>query len=304
MRSKPIAILCSDIHLSHSPPIARSLEPDWYAAMDRVLAQVRRLSDDYNIPVVCAGDIFHRHNPPPSLINFAIKNLPHMYAVPGQHDLPFHSYENIDKSAFRTLMMAGKVTLIDGEVLRHEFNHGSFIMHGFGWNREIVPLAGGNCDDIQLAVCHKYIWVDGKSYPGAPEESKVRGLKKTLKGYNAAVFGDNHIPFFSMAGDCEVLNSGCLIRRTQDDRKYPNGVGLLCSDGTIELYPLNTNGDKWLDVEVEEEVQDVNPELEQFLSDLASMQTNDIDFEELILRYLVDNEVDDEVAKLIRSLVK
>src|SRR5690606_2165772 len=52
------ALLVADIHLSHRPPIARAAEPDWYAAMERQLFQLRYLSDHYRAPVICAGDVF------------------------------------------------------------------------------------------------------------------------------------------------------------------------------------------------------------------------------------------------------
>ena len=32
-----LAILCSDLHLQMKPPVARSAEPDWFAAMRRPL---------------------------------------------------------------------------------------------------------------------------------------------------------------------------------------------------------------------------------------------------------------------------
>ena len=39
-QNKVIAILSADWHLSHHPPVWRSAEPDWYAAMQRPLEEV------------------------------------------------------------------------------------------------------------------------------------------------------------------------------------------------------------------------------------------------------------------------
>ena len=41
---KVLAILCSDIHLSHNAPVARSAEPDWYIAMKRPLDEIADLA--------------------------------------------------------------------------------------------------------------------------------------------------------------------------------------------------------------------------------------------------------------------
>ena len=38
----------------------------------------------------------------PELINWAIKHLPPMLAVPGQHDLPYHDYKELGRSAYAT----------------------------------------------------------------------------------------------------------------------------------------------------------------------------------------------------------
>ena len=102
-----IAIVCSDIHLSHKPPLARSGEPDWYVAMARPLNELRGLHSDYGVPVVIAGDIFDRWNSPPELIRFALDNLPKgAWVIPGQHDLPYHDYGALNRSALGVLIKA------------------------------------------------------------------------------------------------------------------------------------------------------------------------------------------------------
>ena len=88
----PIAVAISDVHLSHTPPPARSEEPDWYEAMRRPLKQVEYIARRNEVPIICAGDLFHRWWSPPPLVNFAIKTCPKMFAIPGQHDLQYHQY--------------------------------------------------------------------------------------------------------------------------------------------------------------------------------------------------------------------
>lgn len=97
-----IAVLCSDIHLCHTCPPARSNEPNWYDAMARTLDELAGIASHYYVPILCAGDVFDRWNSPPELINFAIKHLPPMHCIPGQHDLPNHSLEDIRRSAYST----------------------------------------------------------------------------------------------------------------------------------------------------------------------------------------------------------
>ena len=63
--SDVIAILCSDVHLSDKPPVARSTEPNWMKAQEHVLVQVNDLAKTYSCPVVCAGDIFDKWDSSP-----------------------------------------------------------------------------------------------------------------------------------------------------------------------------------------------------------------------------------------------
>ena len=109
-KTRVVAIACADIHLQHTAPICRSGEPDWYAAMARPLEELRGLQENYDCPILCAGDVFnHWNNCPPELINWAIKHLPKMYAIPGQHDLPQHRLDDVRKSAYWTMVEAGVI---------------------------------------------------------------------------------------------------------------------------------------------------------------------------------------------------
>ena len=51
-----------------------------------------------------------------ALISFAIRELPSCYAIPGQHDLPNHSYTDIQRSAYWVLVEAGIIKKIVIEV--------------------------------------------------------------------------------------------------------------------------------------------------------------------------------------------
>ena len=74
--TRVIAILCADVHLSLNPPVWRSNEPDWFAAMKRPLDEIKELQKkNHDCPVFCAGDIFHKWDSPAELINWAIDNL-------------------------------------------------------------------------------------------------------------------------------------------------------------------------------------------------------------------------------------
>ena len=297
--SQVIAVLCSDIHLSLAAPVARSAEPDWLAAQARPLDQIRKLVKEHgNVPVVCAGDVFDKWHSSPELINWTITHLPKMYAIPGQHDLPLHNIEDIRRSAYWTLVEVGTIRTIE-----EPWDEGidGVLMFGYPWGSAIEPILPKK-NKVQLAVIHDYVFIRGKSYPGAPDGANLVNHRSRLQGYNAAVFGDNHDGFLTKVGGTSVLNCGCLVRRKSDERKYKPAVGLLHNDGLIEQHFLDASEDKWL--EPEEIIERVEaPGMTEFLEELNQLESDSLDFCEVIRRYIKDNHVSDGVKRVLLETI-
>lgn len=294
-----LAVCCSDIHLSHKPPIARSTEKSWYDAMSLAMDELRLFGITYNCPIVVAGDIFDRWNPPPELINFAIKALPKCYAIPGQHDLPNHSYNDIRRSAYWTLVEAGVVeNLFPG--IRYEV--GPLAMYGFPWGEALEPCKEpGTTFVTTLAVIHKYIWSRklNTGYQGAPEEALGNRMIAKLKGFDAAIFGDNHIGFDVSEG---VYNCGCLIRRKVDENGYQPNVGLLRANGCIERVPLESSKqDVFIsyDEAVAKFISRDADDIEAFVQGLANLTEATVDFREAVAQFFTSAKVSGGVRKVI-----
>jgi hypothetical protein len=296
--SDVIAVLCADIHLSAKPPVARSAEPDWFEAMRRPLSQLRALSSKYDAPIVCAGDVFDAWRSPPELVNFAIDDLPPMFAVPGQHDLPFHAYKDLRKSAFSTLMRTGTITLIEPGV-PYQVPGSSLVLHGVPWEHDI-PKVKRVKGAIHLAVVHAYCWRGSASYPGAPAEREYVAYKAKLAGYHAAVFGDNHKGFLTMAGECHLLNCGGFMRRKIDEVDSRPSVGLLHADGSISVERLDCSADKFLSRDLEVKFhEEEGLKLGDFVRDLETLGGERLDFEEALRHYLSNYEVSEQARQII-----
>lgn len=299
-KDKVIAILCSDIHLSHKPPIARSAEPDWYAAQARALNELEMLRMAYAVPVICAGDIFDRWNPPCELINFAIEYLPPMYAVPGQHDLPLHNYSDIKKSGYWTLCKANKVInlrprqgMYDGEGL---------CIWGFPWGTEVKPIKLPDQNFFHIAVVHAYIWtaVEDTGFPGAPAEALTTAWRKRLKGFDVAVFGDNHKGL--EAGN--IFNSGTFMRRKSDEKDYKPQVGLLKENGTIVPHYLDCSEDKFLEVEDYEQILKNDGDMRRFVQELSGLGHEGLDFVEAVKQFFQKHPVAKAVRRAILEAIE
>ena len=274
-KNKIIAVLCSDLHLSLNPPRARKDE-SWFGAMYEVLKELKALAQTFEVPIICAGDIFDKWNSLPELINFTIENLPEMICIPGQHDLPLHNHDDIHKSAYWTLVKSGKIHDLFSYEGKSIGANNNLMLHGFSWEQPVIPLKEKDPNYFHLAVVHEYISMVNHDFPGCPKESRVNAFTKKLKGYDAAVFGDNHKGFYAKAGNVHVLNCGGFMRRSSDQVDYKPRIGLLHESGKIGINYLDTSH-YILEVTESKEVKE-DIELEEFLEELKNLQNNSLDF--------------------------
>lgn len=308
-QSKVVAVVCSDLHLSHLPPIARSVEPDWYIAMARPLRELKRLAEKYNAPVICAGDVFddgwRANKCPPELINFALDNLPDMYAICGQHDTFHHRLEDIKRSAFWTLVKSEKLTYLEPGKPVEVMGRCPIRLYGFPWGIPITPLKQPHDMFIEVAVVHAYIWRKGKGFIGAPEEQRLSKYLPKLVGYDVAVVGDNHISWESAPKTDKfgsfVFNVGGFQRRRVDEKDHRPRLGLLHDDGTITSYYLKTDKDRFVEDEESPKGTSLLDGAEDFLDELRGLTDAAISFQDAVRKWMDKENVSDGVRKAILS---
>jgi Calcineurin-like phosphoesterase len=288
-----IAIACADIHLSLNPPLARKGEEQqpggWFAAMARPLKELEDLKMDLGgVPILMAGDLFDRHNPSPELINFAMDHLPEMYAIPGQHDLPFHSYADIEKSAYWTMVKHERIHHIDSFV-----RFGPHKVTGFGWGRKVEPTT--NPPGLNIALVHEYTWMEGAGYLGAPHSQKV--CPSRYDGYDTVIIGDNHISWEStFLNGANVFNCGGFYRRKSDEVNHRPRVGLIHSNGSVESHYLDCSKDILVPTANQEQAI-VSSEVAAFVARLRSLQGMSLDYREELVRAMRDESA--EVRKIL-----
>lgn len=302
-----LAIATADIHLSSDPPISRSVEKDWFKVMASYLTQLADLQEEYRCPIFVAGDLFNKWNTTPELISFAIANIPnHVWAVPGNHDLPDHNYRELKRSAYWTLVEAGKLNNLEPGVTTH---FGPLAVTGFPHGFQVQPPSNpGHSLMLQMALVHAYIWTQHTGYQTAPAEARLGSWRAKLQDYDIAVFGDNHKGFLSQSEtECSVLNCGTFMRRISDEKNYKTCVGLINMDGTITRHYLDTKEDKFMvnkAVEALEECEKwIGVNMTEFLVELSTMSDSAIKFGDALKRFMEKNKVPQEVRiEAIRAL--
>lgn len=300
LRQRVLAILCSDIHLSHKPPLARSAEPDWYAAMRRQLEELAELKESQtDISIVYAGDIFDKWNSPPELINFAIEWLPDGWAVAGQHDCPLHSQKDMSKSAYWTLVMGDILFHLSG----YTYDNGLYL-EGFSWGQALkspMPIREHEVTQefsksLRVAVIHKYCW-QPKHNPAQSEKGYAVALTQQLKGFDVAVFGDNHSGFINNETSPAIINCGTFFRRRIDERDYRPMVGLLLDTGRIVPYYMDVSQDKFIE-EADAKYELKHAGFADFVEELERLESDGLDFVDALKRALTT-----KVSKGARKLV-
>ena len=275
MQSKDLevaAIFCSDLHLSLQPPIYRSKEPDWFEAMSRPLCELRQLQETHQCPVICCGDVFDKWKAEPELINFALVRLPERFhTIAGQHDLPNHSIDDIQKSALRTLHIANASQLFNT-------SHSSLFPPDFGLRSahygELLPKISNKQYTINIGILHQYNWIPASKHLKAEKKSQITSRRKEFKSYDYIFCGDNHIPFCrEFKWGSTFVNCGAMMIRKSDDNFIPKFWLLVRSNidqhrsFRIVPYKINTKHDVyWKDPKVKEN------EHEPSIDDLADFK--------------------------------
>ena len=296
----PIAIAIADLHLSLTAPACRA-DKDWLDVQAGYLQQVRDLCPHPKFPVLIAGDIFDKWNPPPELINFALEHLPERcLCVAGQHDLPNHRMDHMHRSGYGVLVETGRILNLTPNC---PFTVHEMSVYGFGWNEKITPPRARRKNAPQIALIHQYCWTVKSGYPGAPAEARLVEFMKPLKDYGVAVFGDNHEGFLkNLKTGTTVLNCGTFIRRKSDEIKYKPSVGFIYSDGSIKREYLDTSGDVFHDKP--EERQDVPLDMQAFIEQLQELGEHGLNFREAVENHLRKADMDEETKQIILEAIK
>lgn len=261
--------------------------------------------------VVYTGDIFHdgwrERSVPPELINFLIREMPKGYAVPGQHDLPYHRYEDKHKSAYWTLVEANVLKdLVPGIITAPAFEVGyNAIFVGFPWGtKQTVCPEGYENLDLRIAVVHDYCWVEGHTYPNAPTDKHVRGHAGRLSGFTHALFGDNHKGFLYPAGAPgvpSVCNVGSFLKRNTDERDSLPSVCLIKKSGRVFHADLNGLDGEWLDVSTPD--GKMTSTLKEFATKLNDIQAGFADLKTVAERIMEETKtttaVHEEVLRIL-----
>lgn len=297
---KPDAILCADLHLRDDVPVCR-IDNFWETQINK-LKFIQDLQKQYDIPVLCSGDVFHRWKASPKLLSMAFKYLPNnFWTIPGNHDLPEHNLKRLKDSGLRTLEIAGKIRIL--KYKKKTKKAGDFILHGFPFG---CSLYSNKKTPLSVAILHAFIYKGAKPFPGAT--GAVKSILRQIKGFDLILSGDNHQPFTHRKGRTLLVNPGSLTRQTGAQIDHKPRVYLWFSERN-EAEPVYLNINKEVVSRMHLDKTKARDErIEQFVKSLmdnfdAGMETY-LDFENNMKQHLIAGKVKKKVKLKIQRAME
>lgn len=299
---KPSVLLAADLHWREDNPACR--EDDFLKALIGKNLFAKEICEKYNIPMIIAGDIFHRWKNSPYLIKTVIESMPDFICIPGQHDLPRHSIELYKQSSLAVLEAAEKAIVIlkPGEVVNPSDYwevEDDWLIVGFPFGTEVKNFRRRKGDN-RKAVCliHDLIIKSKNSFPGAKVQVGHRLLNK-FKGYNLIVSGDNHQSFIEEKENRLLINCGSISRQSSEQIDH---------EPKFYLWYAEDNSYKELKIPIEKNVistahnekqKDKDQRIDDYIDAMSSNYNKQLDFEVNIENHIRENEVQEKTENFV-----
>lgn len=306
---KALAVVAGDIHLTATPPAFRRGEPNWIETQRAALAELREVAEELDAPLIITGDIFDRWNAPPEIINMAIQEFSkfklHPITIPGQHDLPYHNPELIEKSAYYSLILAGVIKDISGFSQDRKTIglclSGDPLTYcaGFKWGDPVrFDESAWRRQGVRIAVAHQYAWHGNARYKDAPKEAEL--VPGHYSDFDFVLFGDNHRAFAVQNSPVTIVNPGTLLRRKADELGYEPGFFAIYSDGHAARFVTDTENDIY--THTESKTPSGLPSFETVLDRLREIGIETLSFVESVSK-AAEKETDPLVAEFLRRSI-
>lgn len=288
-------IITADWHLRATAPRCRTDE-NWIETQRNTLKQISKYAIQYEAKVCVVGDIFHTNsdasfeviNMVQEMANYLNNhNLDGLYILAGNHDLPYHNSENINKSAIGLLLNSDNIFKLNQLVSKK-------IISAPNFDEEV--------EDKELVFRHILVMPDEKRNPLIDCKTPQDLLDETPNA-KWIFAGDYHHNFIYKDSNRYVINSGCILRQVSDMKDYQCGVYLVdTNNDKIEFLQLEDNDDIIDDNYIIKD-KDREERIEKFAAKLADTNIISLDFIENVQKSIEENKFSDELKDVIFELL-
>lgn len=286
-------IISADWHLRATRPRCR-IDNDWIETQAKALRQLLEISIDKDAPIIVVGDLFHSNSDTSfECINMVQKLADcsgELYILAGNHDLPYHSSENIDKSAIGVLLKSENVFKIEDLFEKLNLNY-----------------SASNFDEPDNESA-EYVFKHILTMPSKDKMDFVdcetpETLLEKFPNAKWIFTGDYHHNFHYEKNNRHVINSGCLIRQVADMKDYQCGVYFVDTDENIvEFIPIIDNEELIDDSYITKENEREN-RIDDFVSKLQSTQSVSFDFIDNVQKSMIANQFTEDLKDVVNELL-
>jgi hypothetical protein len=203
-------VVTADWHIRRDRPRCR-LDEDWIETQRQAIRFVVECARDWKAELVIVGDLFHTPQQPAEIVNMVIDELNRCpkvpYIFPGNHDLPYHNEEYLDKCSLGILLRKFR----DGREFPEE----------------------------NVKLLHELILPPNTPLP---PNVQIRSAEDVLKEFPESwIFtGDYHQAFCCVSDDGRTLiNPGCILRQTADLIDYKPSIFFVDTDIPTECERIS-----------------------------------------------------------------
>ena len=289
-------IITADWHIRATKPRCRKDE-NWMETQRKALNQIFEIANTKQCDVFVVGDIFHSN----SDTNFECINMVQDFAdrlekecdsllciIAGNHDLLYHSSENLNKSAIGILFNSQSIIPIN------KYYQGKYSLSASNFDEE---------DDHDAEIVFKHTLTLPIKNPMFESETPETLVEK-FPNAKWIFTGDYHKAFDAKVNGCHVINPGCLIRQVSDMKDYQCGVYYIDTEEEIvEFIPIIDNeelvDDSYITIQNERQER-----IDNFVSKLKDSKHLTLNFIENVENAIIENKISHELKNKINELLE
>lgn len=280
-------IVTGDWHLRADRPLCRNDE-DWMATQAEMIRWVLKQAKDNDADVIHTGDLFHRSWPGIDVLNMVIQiflEFPEVsiYGIAGNHEMPYHNVNNLNRSAWGVLFNTGLIKPVQKAG-----------MSGGHFGEELTPDPG----TTWATVLHQLV-IPREN--GILEQAGAVTADTVLMELNKAgvvLTGDyhHHFTFEDDAGRI-LINPGCLNRQASDMVEYQPVVYCLSTEMEVE-FSIVPDPDAF-DLAYKTEAAVKEDRMAEFVRSLTDVKAVNISFSDRVREHLSQNQIRPGVRNVV-----
>jgi predicted phosphodiesterase len=206
-------LITADWHVRGDSPRCRTDE-DWVDSQRKDIQFIVHTAKAQGVDaIMIVGDVFHQPRAATEAVNMVLEELkkfPSVYILPGNHDLPYHDYANIERSSIGTLLKSfPELGKADPETYGSELKF-----------MDAQPFGLDEPGTAPIRFVHRLVFPNAEARPIEGIGQTAEELAEEFKGNDIIICGDYHHAFIQVFGSQMVINPGCINIQAADMMDY------------------------------------------------------------------------------------